>query len=50
MAYSDFNLEKIKQKFQINTIEDVGIFANSPDIEPSQLLLWKPKRKISLLG
>jgi hypothetical protein len=38
MAYSDFTLEKIKQKFQINTIEGVGIFADLPDIESSQLL------------
>jgi hypothetical protein len=32
MAYSDFTLEKVKQKFQINTIEQPDIFANIPDI------------------
>lgn len=38
MAYSDFTLEKIKQTFQITTIEESDIFANIPDLECSQLL------------
>ncbi|BAY20990.1 hypothetical protein NIES2100_07340 [Calothrix sp. NIES-2100] len=38
MAYSDFNLEKVKQTFQINTIEAADIFANVSDLECSQLL------------
>jgi hypothetical protein len=38
MAYSDFTLEKVKQTFQINTIEETNIFANVPDLECSQLL------------
>jgi hypothetical protein len=38
MAYSDFNLEKVKQIFQINTIEAADIFANVSDLECSQLL------------
>jgi len=38
MAYSDFTLDKVKQNFQINTIEEPDIFANVPDLECSQLL------------
>ncbi|MBW4668185.1 MAG: hypothetical protein KME60_12375 [Cyanomargarita calcarea GSE-NOS-MK-12-04C] len=38
MPYSDFTLEKVKQNFQIKTIEAADIFANIPDIESSQLL------------
>ncbi|MBW4561138.1 MAG: hypothetical protein KME32_08240 [Mojavia pulchra JT2-VF2] len=38
MAYSDFTLEKVKQSFQINTIEEIDIFANTPDLECSHLL------------
>jgi hypothetical protein len=38
MAYSDFTLEKVKQIFQINTIEETNIFANLADLECSQLL------------
>ena len=38
MAYSDFNLKKVKQTFQINTIEETNIFANIPDLECSHLL------------
>ncbi|WP_414588049.1 hypothetical protein [Scytonema sp. PCC 10023] len=38
MAYSDFTLEKVKQTFQITTIEETNIFANVPDLECSQLL------------
>jgi hypothetical protein len=38
MAYSDFTLEKVKQNFQINTIEKTDIFANVPNLESSQLL------------
>ncbi len=38
MSYSDFTLEKIKQSFQINTIEATDIFANIPDLECSNLL------------
>ncbi len=38
MAYSDFTLEKVKQTFQINTIEETDILVNVPDLECSQLL------------
>ncbi|BAY09607.1 hypothetical protein [Calothrix sp. NIES-2098] len=38
MAYSDFNLEKVKQTFQLNTIEATDIFANVSDLESSELL------------
>ncbi|MEH2237265.1 hypothetical protein [Nostoc sp.] len=38
MSYSDFTLEKIKQNFQINTIEKTDIFANISEIESSYLL------------
>jgi hypothetical protein len=38
MAYSDFTLEKVKQNFQINTIEASDIFAQVADLECSQLL------------
>ena len=38
MPYSDFTLEKVKENFQIQTIEATDIFANIPDIESSQLL------------
>jgi hypothetical protein len=33
MAYSDFTLEKVKQTFQINTIEETNIFANVADLD-----------------
>jgi len=32
MAYSDFTLEKVKQTFQINTIDNTNIFANIADL------------------
>jgi hypothetical protein len=38
MAYSDFTLEKVKDNFQINTIEITNIFADTPNIECSELL------------
>ncbi len=38
MAYSDFSLEKVKQIFQINTIENSDIFADIPELAASQLL------------
>ncbi|MEA5532649.1 hypothetical protein [Crocosphaera sp. XPORK-15E] len=38
MSYSNFNLEKVKQQFNLRTIEEFGIFADIQPIESSELL------------
>ena len=38
MAYSDFTLEKVQKSFDLTISEDLDIFANIPDLEPSILL------------
>jgi hypothetical protein len=38
MAYSDFTLEKVQKNFDLTISEDLDIFANVPDLEPSSLL------------
>ena len=38
MSYSNFSLEKVKQKFNLKIIENLGIFANIKPVNSSQLL------------
>ncbi|MEG4288041.1 hypothetical protein Q5692_04520 [Microcoleus sp. C2C3] len=38
MAYSDFTLEKVQKNFDLTISEDLDIFANVPELEPSNLL------------
>ncbi|NES86842.1 MAG: hypothetical protein F6K10_38945 [Moorea sp. SIO2B7] len=38
MSYSSFNLEHVKQKFNLNTIEEFDIFANIETLESSKFL------------
>jgi hypothetical protein len=38
MAYSDFTLEKVQKKFDLTISEDLDLFANVPELEPSILL------------
>jgi hypothetical protein len=38
MSYSDFNLQRVKQKFNLTTFEKVDIFANIPEVDCSLLL------------
>jgi len=48
MAYSDFNLETVKQEFGLKTFEKADIFANTPEILPSQLLTATLKYNLPL--
>lgn len=38
MSYSDFTLEKVQKAFDLTISEDVDLFANIPELEPSALL------------
>ncbi|MGK7896157.1 MAG: hypothetical protein AB4372_21730 [Xenococcus sp. (in: cyanobacteria)] len=38
MAYSDFTLGSVKKKFQLNFVEKINLFQNSPELSPSPLL------------
>ncbi|OCQ99232.1 hypothetical protein BCD67_08690 [Oscillatoriales cyanobacterium USR001] len=38
MAYSDFTLEKVQKAFDLTISEDLDLFANIPQLEPSPLL------------
>ncbi len=38
MSYSDFTLEKVQKAFDLTISEDVDLFANVPQLEPSPLL------------
>lgn len=38
MSYSNFNLERVKHKFNLKTIEEFGIFADILPVESSELL------------
>ena len=38
MSYSNFTLEQVKQKFNLTTVESLGIFADIEPIESSDLL------------
>jgi hypothetical protein len=38
MAYSDFTLEKVQKNFDLTISEDLDLFANLPDLEPSSSL------------
>lgn len=38
MSYSDFTLEKVQKAFDLTISEDVDLFANVPELEPSALL------------
>ena len=38
MAYSEFNLERVKKDFNLSTLERLNIFGNAPEVESSQWL------------
>ncbi|MCL1471525.1 hypothetical protein [Argonema antarcticum] len=38
MPYSDFNLEKVQKAFDLTILEDLDLFANVPELEPTPLL------------
>ena len=38
MSYSDFTLEKVQKAFDLTISEDIDLFANVPELEPSALL------------
>ena len=38
MSYSDFTLEKVQKAFDLTISEDVDLFTNVPELEPSALL------------
>lgn len=38
MSYSDFTLETVKKKLHLGVREQVGLFADAPDVQPSALL------------
>lgn len=39
MSYSEFSLAKVKEKFQLTTVEKVGIFSDIPELPASNLLV-----------
>jgi hypothetical protein len=38
MAYSDFTFSKVKEAFQLTIDEKTNLFANTPKVQPSQIL------------
>jgi hypothetical protein len=38
MAYSDFTFSKVKEAFQLMVDEKTNLFANTPEVQPSQVL------------
>lgn len=39
MSYSEFSLAKVKEKFELKTVEKVGIFSDVPELTASNLLV-----------
>ncbi len=38
MAYNDFTLERVQKSFDLTISEDLDLFANIPELQPSVLL------------
>ena len=48
MAYSNFTLETVREKFQLETIESANIFADTEPVPPSEALVAELEKKVQL--
>ena len=48
MAYSNFTLETVREKFQLETIESANIFADIEPVPPSEALIAELEKKVQL--
>ena len=48
MAYSNFTLETVQEKFQLKTIEAANIFADIEPVPPSEALIAELEKKVQL--
>ena len=48
MAYSDFTLETVQEKFQLETIESANIFSDIEPVPPSEALVAELAKKVQL--
>ena len=48
MAYSNFTLETVREKFQLETIESANIFADIEPVSPSEALIAELAKKVQL--
>ena len=48
MAYSNFTLETVQEKFQLETIESANIFADIAPVPPSEALVAELEKKVQL--
>jgi hypothetical protein len=48
MAYSDFKLNKLVKQFELTISKDLDLFADIPEIEPSENLKFALKENASL--
>ena len=48
MAYSNFTLETVREKFQLETIESANIFADIEPVPPSEALVAELEKKVQL--
>ena len=48
MAYSNFTLETVREKFQLETVESANIFADIEPVPPSAALIAELEKKVQL--
>lgn len=48
MAYSNFTLETVREKFQLEIIESANIFAGIEPVPPSEALVAELEKKVQL--
>lgn len=48
MSYSNFTLETVREKFQLETVESANIFANIEPVPPSAALIAELEKKVQL--
>ncbi|MDE0555142.1 MAG: hypothetical protein OXI24_13045 [Candidatus Poribacteria bacterium] len=48
MAYSNFTLETVREKFQLETVESANIFSDIEPVPPSEALVAELEKKVQL--
>ena len=48
MVYSDFTLETVREKFQLETVESANIFSDIEPVPPSEALIAELEKKVQL--
>ena len=48
MSYSNFTLETVREKFQLETVESANIFAGIEPVQPSAALIAELEKKVQL--